>query len=301
MSTLDVRVATSEDAEPLTELLNAISIALYGEPEFTLEELRSFLSIPQLEVLVADRDGRIVGSADRRREEVRDRCWFDIRVPAGEAELGDTLVREIERRVAPDVDEGARAMTYVSSLDETMCGVVVAAGYRPIRASFQMTIALDDLPEADWPEGVEAGAYDPSADEAAVHAASQEAFRDHWEHVDRPIEEWRVWMVDSPAFDPSLWFIARERGEIAGLSLCRVHWSGDPEHGYVGTLAVRRPWRRRGLGTALLQHSFAEMKRRGMTRASLDVDAENLTGAVALYERAGMSVERRYDCYQKTL
>ena len=80
-----------------------------------------------------------------------------------------------------------------------------------------------------------------------------------------------------------------------------MHWSGDPEHGYVSVLAVRRPWRKRGLGTALLQHSFAEMKRRGMKRATLGVDAENLTGAVALYERAGMHVEHRYDCYQKLL
>jgi ribosomal protein S18 acetylase RimI-like enzyme len=66
-------------------------------------------------------------------------------------------------------------------------------------------------------------------------------------------------------------------------------------------LAVRRPWRRRGLGLALLRHSFVEMERRGMTRASLGVDAENLTGAVALYERAGMRVARRNDCWQKEL
>ena len=38
-----------------------------------------------------------------------------------------------------------------------------------------------------------------------------------------------------------------------------------------------------------------------MTRASLDVDAESLTGAVGLYERAGMHVGRRYDCYLKEL
>jgi hypothetical protein len=38
-----------------------------------------------------------------------------------------------------------------------------------------------------------------------------------------------------------------------------------------------------------------------MTKASLGVDAESLTGAVALYERAGMHVERRTDCWQKEL
>ena len=43
------------------------------------------------------------------------------------------------------------------------------------------------------------------------------------------------------------------------------------------------------------------MKRRGMKRASLGVDAENLTGAVAIYERAGMTVERRSDIYSRPL
>ena len=85
-----------------------------------------------------------------------------------------------------------------------------------------MAITLDDPPQPDWPEGLEVTTYDPERDEAAVHAAQQESFRDHWEHIDRSIEEWRTFMVETPGFDPSLWFIARDDGEIAGISLCRV-------------------------------------------------------------------------------
>ena len=300
MSSLGIRVAAPEDAERLTELLNAISFALYGEPDLTVDELRPFLSNPRLEILVAERDGDFVGSADRRIEDERDRCWLDVRVLKDGKEVGTALLREIERRAASDADPGARAMTYVSSLDETMRGVVEAAGYRPIRASFEMAIALDDPPEPEWPNGIEVSTFE-AEDEQAVHAAHQEAFRDHWEHKDISLDEWRGWFLETPTFDPTLWFVAKDEGEIAGLSLCRVHWSGDPQHGYVSVLGVRRPWRKRGLGTALLQHSFREMKRRGMTRASLGVDAESLTGAVGLYERAGMSVDRRYDCYLKEL
>ena len=43
-----------------------------------------------------------------------------------------------------------------------------------------------------------------------MHAAQQESFRDHWEHIDRSIEEWRTLLVETPGFDPSLWFIARD-------------------------------------------------------------------------------------------
>jgi mycothiol synthase len=66
-------------------------------------------------------------------------------------------------------------------------------------------------------------------------------------------------------------------------------------------LGVRRAWRRQGLGLALLRHAFLAFRARGMTRAALDVDAANLTGAVRLYERAGMHVAKRSDTYEKAL
>ena len=69
--------------------------------------------------------------------------------------------------------------------------------------------------------------------------------------------------------------------------------------GWVDTLAVRRPWRRRGLGLALLLHSFRELRARGRERVGLGVDGENTTGAVRLYERAGMHVARRSDTYER--
>jgi mycothiol synthase len=64
-------------------------------------------------------------------------------------------------------------------------------------------------------------------------------------------------------------------------------------------LGVRRRWRRRGLGLALLLQSFTDFRRRGATRVGLGVDAESPTGAVSLYEQAGMQVVRRNDAYEK--
>jgi ribosomal protein S18 acetylase RimI-like enzyme len=71
--------------------------------------------------------------------------------------------------------------------------------------------------------------------------------------------------------------------------------------GWVNTLGVLRPWRRKGVGMALLLHSFNEFYRRGWRKAGLGVDASSLTGATRLYERAGMHVARQYDSYQKEL
>jgi mycothiol synthase len=252
-------------------------------------------------VIVAERNGVLVGYVDRWREKERHRAWLDLGVPPGEAETAGTLLREMETRAAPDVDPGALAMIWVKEVDATMRDAVDAAGYELLRHSFRMRIDLDGDPgAAEWPEGVRVTTYE-APHEAAVHAAHQEAFADHWEYVFEPLEQWRRWYVESPGFDPSLWFLAWNGDELAGISLCRVHSSGDAGHGFVSILAVRRPWRRQGLGLALLRHSFVEMSRRGMKRASLGVDAENTTGAVRLYERAGMFVQRRFDLYRKEL
>jgi mycothiol synthase len=71
----------------------------------------------------------------------------------------------------------------------------------------------------------------------------------------------------------------------------------------VGTLGVRRPWRRRGVALALLQHSFGEFYRRGLRKAGLGVDASSLTGATRLYRKAGMRSDPayQYDLYEKEL
>ena len=66
-------------------------------------------------------------------------------------------------------------------------------------------------------------------------------------------------------------------------------------------LTVRPPWRGRGLGTALLRQSFRAFAERGARRVGPSVDAENTTGAVDLYERAGMRAVRRSDVFEKVL
>ncbi len=114
-----------------------------------------------------------------------------------------------------------------------------------------------------------------------------------------PAPEWPEGFIGSSEFDPGLVFLAEEGDELAGFSLCKNEVR--PNTGHVGVLGVRRPWRRRGLGTALLLHSFREFRRRGRAKADLGVDTENLTGAVRLYERVGMSPVRRFDSYRKEL
>ncbi len=128
---------------------------------------------------------------------------------------------------------------------------------------------------------------DPDA-APAIHAAIDEAFRDHWGSEEQSFESWLHWTVGAPDFDPRLVFVAWDDGEVAGACVCEPTFPEDPACGLVETLAVRRPWRRRGLGRSLLLHAFDEFRRRRTRCVALVVDAEHPTGATTLYRSVGM-------------
>ncbi|MEP7188822.1 MAG: GNAT family N-acetyltransferase, partial [Roseiflexaceae bacterium] len=176
-------------------------------------------------------------------------------------------------------------------------------GFVAARHSLSMARDLDDqLSEPSWPAGITVRTM-RSGEELAVYRAENEAFRDHWGHVEAPEEAgysiWQHRTLADPAHDPSLWFLAIDDDEIAGFSLCDSFQIGDPDMGYVNTLGVRRPWRRKGLAEALLYHSFAELRRRGRTRVG--VDADSLTGATRLYEKVGMRAIKDFIKFEKEL
>jgi mycothiol synthase len=192
-----------------------------------------------------------------------------------------------------------RAHTSAESDNELLAGILREHGYELVRHFFAMEIDLDgEHPDPIWPEGISARTFRPG-EERAIYDVDMEAFEDHWDFFPVPYDDWRDYFLGSSTFDPGLWFVAEDGDEIAGIVLCTN--ARGPETGWVNVLAVRRPWRRRGLGTALLLLAFQELGRRGYARAGLNVDGENLTGAVRLYEQAGMRVAHREDSYRKVL
>jgi ribosomal protein S18 acetylase RimI-like enzyme len=181
-----------------------------------------------------------------------------------------------------------------------------AMGYHHIRSTHLMEIEMDAAPpEPVWPEGIRVRTFDLERELEAVYHAEIDAFRDHFGFVEKPFEagfrHWKHHKTNYEDFDPGLWFLAVDGNEIAGISLCRATSPDGLELGWVRSLGVRRPWRKRGLGLALLQHSLGEFYRRGQQEVGLGVDAESLTGALRLYEKAGMHVRQTDDRYEKEI
>jgi mycothiol synthase len=263
--------------------------------------------------VVLDPTGRLVGYEhvwDTAPPHVRLSLTGRVHPEAMGKGTGTTLVRWGEERARASVSlapEGSRVVLRATLFEQDGAGraLLHAEGFRIVRHSARMAIDLDaPPPSAEFPEGIRVRAFAPGKDLEATVAAEEEAFRDHWGFVERPfafqVEQWRRRMETSPSFDPSLWFLALDGERIAGLILCEPSAS-DPALAFVDTLAVRRRWRRRGLGLTLLRHAFTELHRSNFRRAALYVDTESLTGATRLYERAGMRVERRFDEWEDEL
>jgi mycothiol synthase len=249
-------------------------------------------------MLVGEEDGRVIAYLDLRAEEGGE-VAVDARVHprAWGRGVADALLEHAEEWARAKRGAGTRVRAYPAEPEAELREAAERRGYRPIRHFFTMEIGLDGAPEVRWPEGFTVRSFE-RADEERVHEAQMDAFADHWDHHPIPFEVWRTWTIERDDFDPSLWMLAEAGGEIAGISLNSWHRSGDPEFGWVNVLGVRPPWRRRGLGEALLRKSFAMWAERGAKKVGLGVDTENPTGALRLYERAGMRPVRRQDLYE---
>ena len=293
---VELRPTSVDEAPAIKALLEEHALASFGEPELSEEEVRSWFGQKNLEFRVVERDGELVGYLDIQLQE-SGRFPADVRTL--DAEAAALLLAEAERIGR---ERGANVVrSFVQGDDPVLRPVLEDAGWQPIRYSFQMQIELGgELPAPQWPDGLSPRNLRPGEEER-VYEAHMDAFADHWEHHRSTFEDWYDFNVGRHSFDPSLWWLVDEGDELAAISLNAWHFSGDPQFGWVHVLGVRPPWRRRGLATALLHHSFRDFKARGARRVGLGVDGENTTGAVRLYERVGMHVVRRIDDYEKTL
>jgi mycothiol synthase len=304
----EVRRPTLDDVEAVSDLLNVCDTAEYGEPDITLDDLRTEWQAPTFHMdtdawMVIAPGGKLVGYADMgQRQHAKIYAFVRVLPEYAGQGIGEHLLQLAEawgRQHMAEADPQVRVTlnSWASFNNEVAQQRLERAGYEVIRRNWRMEIDMEAAPpEAEWPEGVTVRTFQPGM-ERQVFEMIDTAFQDHWGHMPGNFEEWRHWTIERETFDPTLWFLAFEGEQIAGGSLCATFM----DIGWVDTLAVLRPWRRKGLGMALLLHSFGEFYQRGRRKVGLGVDSQNLTGATRLYERAGMHVARQYISYQKEL
>jgi mycothiol synthase len=311
-------VDLDHDLADIVELMTIVHIADKIDWLPTVDDLRNDLvhrsnfDISR-DMLAAEIDGRLVALTETNiavRDEVAVHQMDGWVLPDQRRRgIGRVLLRWTERRAREAASDwlGAERHEFGTWMDDRNLGGIAmleSEGYKRVRHGFMMVRSLaDSIPDAPLPDGLEIRPV-TEGDHRRIWDADSEAFRDHWDALQRTEEDYLGWF-SMPNLDTSLWRVAWDGDEIAG-SVWNCIWTEENERlgvkrGWLEHISVRRPWRRRGLATALIAESLRTLRDRDLTEAALGVDAENISGALGLYESLGFRRHQTGISYRKPM
>jgi len=312
-----------QDFRAIADLQSAA--ALVDGPEYgrTEEEIRRHLTnplaMPEENVFLFEVNGQLVGYGRTEFEEGVDSAFFMrgiVHPDWRRRGIGTRVMERVEQRIRERLGEATQQTVYANAWTqlkhEDRQALYRKMGFELARYFYDMERPLYEedspveVPEPVYPAGISVQNMEEHPDLEAVLLTINEAFRDHWGHTDLTVEQLQHWFSD-PDTRPDLWYIAwdTEQGEPAGLCLDGI----SPEHnarvgrleGWVDVLCVRRPYRKQGLGRALLLAGIKAVQDEGMNWAMLGVDTENLTGALRLYEGVGFRAAKQSAVFRKVM
>jgi mycothiol synthase len=318
-----IRGATSDDAPALTALLQAADLVDQTELHEGLEDVEEMLANPMVDLgkdwLVAERDGQVVASAELWPRAPSD---GEVDLYVGGTVLPDhrgqglgtlLLQRMKERAVAYVAERSAelgeelrpRIRAETVSTNEGADGLLRAAGFVPRRFKMLMHADLTSpLPPApEIPAGYSLSTWE-GADHHEVRAAHNLAFGGfHYGFTPWDEQMWRQWVQDSAALRPAMSLLLRdEHGAIAAY-VQSSEYDGVTEatgvrEAFVAKVGTVPGHRRRGLAGLLLSQALSRYVDAGYAASTLDVDGENPTGALGIYQRAGYRERLRFALYE---
>jgi mycothiol synthase len=301
----EFRAPTPDDLASVADVLIADQLEGGAEPVLDADFIRQVWNRTGFDLVadawvVTDRGKTIVAYGQVRREEpdLAD-SWGVVHPKQRGRGIGPALLDRVEARAADLIADAPspRFRHAINAGDRAAAAMLQVRGLRPIRHFWHMQIDLTGpIESVPAPAGIEIGGVEPRDDLQAIHAILEEAFVDDRGDHPEPFDQWVEDLAASPSHDPTLWLLARDGGTPVGVLIA----SAGDEGVWVEWLAVLASHRGRGMGAALLRRSFASFVARGLTRVRLNVDAENPTGAMALYERVGMRVVNRWDLWERS-
>ena len=296
-----VRPATRSDAEAITEMFVEQEVLLNGEPESTPEDLFDDWSTPGFSI---DRDTWVVFADD----ELVGYCGIvknippDIYAAYGAVRpshwnrgIGNHLFDVVERRAVEMAEGAVSVRQWVDAKDERAIGLLGRRGYEFVRRFWRMDISLEqELPAPGTLDGVTIRGFVKGADERVAHDVLEAAFTQHWGFTPRTFDQAAESRWGAEWFHPEMSLVAEAEGSMVAVCINGPRLAD----GYIEDLGVLEEWRGKGIAEALLRRSFLLFQEQGKKRACLNVDSDNSTGAVRLYERVGMRPGTSYDVYQ---
>ena len=288
------RPAGVADASEILRLVAACESELYGGAETDLDAVLADFHRPGLDsaldtLLVFGPSGDLAARAwVNRRSEV------DVHPGHRGRGLGTALLGWVGAR-ATQVGSEQVGQT-VPDADRAAAELMRSHGFQPHVTVWLLGMALPDEPiVAEPPAGITVRAFRPG-DERAAHQLTEDAF-DEWQQRRRDYQEWAQLTVERTTFAPAMSPVAFHGDEMVGAVLSLD--VPDSDEGYIERVAVRHDHRNQGIARLLLRSAFRAFYSDGRSGCTLWTHSD--TGALALYERVGMSVRRSSTFYRKVL
>jgi ribosomal protein S18 acetylase RimI-like enzyme len=289
------RSATTADVQAVHRLVTACENKLHGRATTGSDRVAADLSLPGLElksdtVLVRDSRGELAGWAWVKRR----RATVHVHPDHQGQGLGSSLLAWAEARVRQLGSD--RIAQTVSDSDHAAIALLRSSGYSRLVTEWLLEIAMPVEPEVPEPSaGITVRPFRPG-DEQAAHQLTEDAF-DEWQQRRKTYAEWARHTVERATFEPAASPVAFADDQMVGAVLS-LDVPGNAE-GYVERVAVRRDHRNRGIARMLLREAFRTFYRQGKQTCTLWTHSD--TGALSLYERIGMTVQRSSTVYAKAL
>lgn len=299
MKKYSVRPATFQDIDPVCNIIAKQRTLDFGSAMISVDSLQKKWEKLDLseDTLMAFIDGEITGYAELLDNDAP----FIYLKERNDVDLAFHFLMLLEQKAASRAKGTLELFTQISEKNQTLLQLFASNGYHSNLSFITMELKLDEQPPTpQWPEGIQVRAFMPGQDEQVTYETDEEAGKDKGYHNPLSYEQWSKRMgLNSEGFNPSIWFLACDRENVAGVALNAYNKESDVV--WVDHLSVLRAWRKRGIGKALLLHSFGEFYKRGMKTVKLNVDSKSLTNAPRLYESVGMKAIQQYHIYKKEI
>jgi len=293
--TAQIQSFTDKNLSSLVKLLNEARRESYEFIPINEEKLRSRIKEWDLEVLVVEEEGEIIGSVAYNNghwgEEIE---WLCVRENPNRKYLENLLVREIEKHV-----KGEKIFTVVDA-ESLKINEWTERGYKPEGGLCHMVARLDGLkPLPKVPEGTIISSLKTEEEKDFVEAVN--AGFNHERLKQGVVQRWKS---ECPPFSEELIHIAKLDSKIVSVVVSRPDTKHNEffggKRGYLGPAATLSKYRGKNLASALTRRAMNALFEKGMNFVALYTTEQNVP-SVTLLRRLDFKIGYHWKFMHKNL